>query len=76
MLQPTLAGLSHTFAAPVEACDNCGNQEEQGHLITHTTPITPILLDYVDCQQLQSLAAEHVEPFLIKNLKWRIVTVC
>lgn len=75
ILEPALAGMVHNFAAPVEACDNCGHQEEQAHVVTDTAPITPILKDYVRIGELQSLAPEHVEPFLIKKLKWRVVTV-
>jgi tyrosinase len=72
---PTLAGVNHIFAAPTEACDNCGNQQNQAHLVTDTAPITPILLDYIQVGQLDDLTVRNVKPFLIKHLKWRIVTV-
>ncbi|KPI40958.1 Tyrosinase [Cyphellophora attinorum] len=72
-LTPTLAGQSHNFAAPVEQCDNCGHQEQQGLLVTDTTPVTPLLLDYVLKGELHDLRPESVEPFLVKNLRWRIV---
>lgn len=74
-LAPTLAGFTHVFAAPVEACDNCGQQDEQAHLVTSTVPITSILLDYVETRILESMRPEHVKPFLVQNLKWRVVTV-
>ena len=32
-----------------------------------------MLLDYEAIGQLQSLRPEHVKPFLVKNLKWRVV---
>lgn len=72
---PTLAGISHIFAAPMEICDNCGNQQAEGHLITNTSPITPILLDYVQAGELPDLSAPNVKPFLAKNLKWRVIKV-
>jgi tyrosinase len=75
MAQPTLAGLSHNFTAPVELCDNCGRQDQQALLVADTAPITPMLQDYVKLGQLQNLTPEHVRPFLVKNLKWRITTV-
>ncbi|KAK3717680.1 hypothetical protein LTR37_005747 [Vermiconidia calcicola] len=72
---PTLAAASHIFAAPVEACDNCGNQQQQSHLVTSTAPITPMLLDYVEIGHLPNLRADSVKPFLVRNLRWRVVTV-
>ncbi len=75
MNQPTMAGLSHIFAAPVEACDNCGRQRLQAHLVTSTAPITPMLLDYVKIRELEDLTPEKVKEFLVKMLKWRVVDV-
>lgn len=75
MLQGTLAGINHVFAAPIEACDNCGLQEEQAHIVTSTSAITSLLLDYVKLGELNSLEAEDVKPFLIARLKWRVLTV-
>ena len=74
-LQPTMAGLNHVFTSSKEACDNCGNQAEQGHLISGTNPITPMLLDYVKIGELPDISPVNVVPFLVKNLKWRIVPV-
>jgi tyrosinase len=75
ILSPTFAGLNHIFTAPIEACDNCKDHDEQGHLVTATTPITSLLLDYVETGRLGSMRPEHVKPFLVKNLKWRVVKV-
>ena len=75
MMAPTFAGLNHVFAAPVEACDNCGTQEGVAHMVRSTSPITSMLLDYVQAGVLGSMRPEHVHPFLVKNLKWRVVTV-
>ena len=71
---PTKAGMSYIFTAPVEACDNCGKQDQQATLVQGTTALTPILMDYVQIGELESLSPDHVKPFLIKNLKWRVVT--
>ena len=71
----TLGGLSHIFTAPVEICDNCGNQAVQSQLQRDTAPITPILMDYILNGSLADLTPENVQPFLVKNLKWRVVTV-
>ena len=62
-------------AAPEEVCDNCGNQAAQAMLISNTAPISGILKDYVSAGQLADLTAPNVKPFLIKNLKWKIVSV-
>jgi len=70
-----MAGLNHVFTSSREACDNCGNQAEEGHLISGTNPITPMLLDYVKIGELPDITPANVVPFLVKNLKWRIVPV-
>ncbi len=74
-MEPSLAGVTHIFAAPREACDKCATQEQQSVKVTNTVPITSLLLDYVRKNQLQSLEPEHVTPFLEKGLKWRAVSV-
>ena len=75
ILEPTLAGLTHIFAAPETLCDNCGRQDQQATIVTNTVPITSLLLDYVKKGRLESLRPEHVKPFLIPGLKWRVVSV-
>ena len=45
---PHLAGLNHIFAAPCEVCSNCGDLEAAGQLVSDTSPITPLLLDYLN----------------------------
>jgi len=74
---PHLAGLNHIFAAPREICDNCGDQEAAGQLASDTNSITPLLLDYLDLPDngLETLRPEHVKPFLVKYLRWRVVYV-
>ncbi|KAF5558860.1 tyrosinase precursor (monophenol monooxygenase) [Fusarium phyllophilum] len=72
---PGFAGLSHILAAPANVCDNCASQEEQGQLVTSTTAITSLLLDYVQIGKLNSMEENDVKQFLIDNLKWRVQTV-
>ena len=62
---PTLAGSTYIFSSPKEACDKCEIQQET----SDTTPITPILMDYVKVELLTSLEPEHVEPFLTTRLR-------
>lgn len=74
---PFLAGVNHIFAAPRELCDNCGDREAAGQLASDTTPVTPLLLDYlgVEGNGLESLRPEHVKGFLVRYLRWRVVFV-
>ncbi|KIW71471.1 hypothetical protein PV04_03631 [Phialophora macrospora] len=74
LIEKELAGVTNVFTAPIEACDNCGRNLEQALLVTGTTDITPILLDYIKIGQLQSLDASDVVAFLKNGLKWRVVT--
>lgn len=72
---PGFVGATHIFTAPREACDNCNQQEQQAQLVTSTSPITSLLLDYVENGSLNSMELDDVKPFLVKNLKWRAQTV-
>ncbi|KAF3000407.1 hypothetical protein E8E14_002195 [Neopestalotiopsis sp. 37M] len=72
-LHPTLAGVKHIFAAPVEACDNCGEHREAGQTESGTLPINPILLDHKIAGNLADLSPNSVQPFLVNNLRWRVV---
>ena len=74
-LAPTLAGSTYIFSSPREICENCQIQQERGHLVSDTTPITPMLMDYIKIGQLTSLEPEHVKPFLTDRLRWRVQTV-
>ena len=44
-------------------------------MVSDTTPVTPILLDYIKIGQLTSLEPEHVKPFLTDRLRWRVQKV-
>ncbi|KAH7178750.1 common central domain of tyrosinase-domain-containing protein [Fusarium sp. MPI-SDFR-AT-0072] len=72
---PGFVGVSHIFTSSTDVCENCADQEQQAQLVTSTTPITSLLLDYAKIGQLGSMGADDVEPFLIKNLKWRVQTI-
>lgn len=72
---PSFAGVSHILAAPANVCDNCASQEEERQLVTSTTPITSLLLDYVQVGKLSDMEEDNVKQFLIENLKWRVQTV-
>jgi tyrosinase len=72
---PGFVGMSHILAAPRNVCENCARQDEQQQLVTSTTPITSLLLDYAQIGRLGSMEEDDVKQFLIKNLKWRVQTV-
>jgi len=67
--------MTHIFAAPVELCDNCGRQEQQAQIVSNTSAITSMLLDFIEIGELADLEAESVVPFLKKRLRWRVTTV-
>ena len=71
----SLAGIAHFFVSPSQACDNCNRIGQAGAQVSNTTAITPILGDYVRLGQLQSLEPEHVVPFLVKEIQWRVTKV-
>lgn len=73
--EPNLAGLNHIFSARKENCGNCENQAEEGLKVTGTSPINASLQENIESGKLQSLKPEDVEPFLKKNLIWRVVKV-
>ncbi|KAK9769564.1 putative tyrosinase [Seiridium cardinale] len=54
----------HIFAAPAEACHNCGQQRDAAQLESGTVPINPILLDHVIAGSLVDMTPDRVKPFL------------
>ncbi|KAK3319425.1 hypothetical protein B0H66DRAFT_603970 [Apodospora peruviana] len=74
-MSPYLAGLHHIFAAPREGCDNCASAEAAGKLSVSTTPITSLLLKYLDEEGngVETLRPEHIKGFLVKYLRWRVI---
>ena len=80
LVSPSLAAVTHIFAAPTNMCDNCGRQDEQALAVTNTSAITSLLLDYIkkgekETGGLADLEPENVKPFLEKRLKWRVLQV-
>lgn len=74
MSSRSYVGVAHIFAAPVQACDNCGIQAARTDRVTNTTSMTSKLLDYVQTGQLASMDPEDVRPFLKKNFRWKFQT--
>lgn len=70
---PVMAGLTKIFTAPREACDACNVNSEAGLVVTGSTPITPMLRDWIGAGSLSGLSAEEVIPFIKKSLYWRVV---
>ena len=70
---PVMAGFTKIFTAPRDACDACNLNAEAGTVITGSTPITPMLRDWVGAGELSGLSAEEVVPFIKKHLYWRVV---
>ncbi|CAJ0543941.1 Ff.00g040030.m01.CDS01 [Fusarium sp. VM40] len=52
-----------------------GFVDEQRQLVTSTTPITSLLLNYAQIGKLDSMDEDNVKQFLVKNSKWRVQTV-
>jgi hypothetical protein len=77
--QPSFFGKAHFFIAPPSICDNCMQQGAAGAKVANTTTLTPILHDYIHKGEgdlaLESLEPEDVKPFLVKNLRWRVIKV-
>ena len=69
----SLAGTAHFFIAPSEVCENCYTLGQAGAKVSNSTTITPILCDYKEQKELKSLEKDDVTPFLVKNLKWRVM---
>ncbi|KAM0230827.1 hypothetical protein ACHAPO_008883 [Fusarium lateritium] len=72
---PGFTGMSHILAASRDACENCARQDDEAQVVTSTTPIISLLLDYIQIGNLSSMDANEVKQFLIENLKWRVQTV-
>ena len=70
---PTLAGIAHFFIASPDDCENCTALGQAGAQVSHSTTVTSTLADYVALGELGSLEPDDVVPFLVKNLKWRVV---
>lgn len=72
---PVMAGLTKIFTAPREACDACNVNSEAGLVVTGSTPITPMLRDWIGAGSLSGLSADQVVQFIKKHLYWRVVGI-
>lgn len=75
LIYPTLAGYTHIFAAPVEACGECEQQHDVRQKQSDTVPMNRILLNHKIAGNLANLSPDRVEPFLVNNLRWMVVNV-
>lgn len=68
-----LVGKMSILAQGAETgCDKCKHDQATGMLITGTVPLTETLVDKVHAGNVASLGSNDVEPYLIKNLHWRV----
>ncbi|KAF8243965.1 Di-copper centre-containing protein [Wilcoxina mikolae CBS 423.85] len=67
-----LVGSTHVFANDVSrtGCENCKKNAENNLMVTGSVPLTSALLERIN--ELGSLEIDAVEPYLKKNLHWRI----
>lgn len=72
---PGFIGATHVFTAASAVCGNCNSQAQNKQLVTGTTPFTSRLIENVESGRLNSMRPADVNPFLVKNLKWRAQTV-
>jgi len=71
---PNLVGTHVIFAnnANFTGCENCLSANEARKLVTGTIPLTGALGDKLGQEKVAHLEPETVEPYLKKNLHWRI----
>jgi len=72
--EPKLVGSHCVFVNDPETteCDKCKDDETRQIQVTASIPLTTTLISCVKDRELKSLRSEDVEPFLIKNLHWRV----
>jgi tyrosinase len=72
---PNLVGSVAVFATNIQhtGCGKCQDNQEAGLVVTGSVPLTSALLERID--EVGSLEIEAVEPYLTKNLHWRIHSV-
>lgn len=58
--------------APNTECAKCKTDQENELVVTGTVPLTTALLGEIVAGRLASLKTEDVEPYLAKNLHWRV----
>jgi tyrosinase len=69
---PNLVGNVAVFTNNIQytGCGKCQDGAEAGLVVTGSVPLTSALLERID--EVGSLEIEDVEPYLTKNLHWRI----
>jgi tyrosinase len=75
--EPKLVGSHCVFVNNPDhtECSKCKDDETRQIQVTASIPLTTTLIDCIKDRELRSLNPEDVEPFLIKNLHWRITLV-
>lgn len=72
-LEPNLVGRFTVLGrAPNTECAKCKTDQENELVVTGTVPLTTALLGEIVAGRLASLKTEDVEPYLAKNLHWRV----
>lgn len=64
--------MSVLAQGPDTSCDKCKHDQATGMLITGIVPLTEALVDKVHDGDVASLGPNDVEPYLMKNLHWRV----
>jgi hypothetical protein len=84
MTKKNEAGFTGVFASSSSSaeCPSCEKMREEDVIIGDIVPLTTILYDYINndeliregaIKEIPSLEPEVVEPFLKENLKWRMI---
>ncbi|KAI9775145.1 MAG: hypothetical protein M1839_001396 [Geoglossum umbratile] len=72
--EPKLVGSHCVFVNDpgTTECSKCKDDEAKQIQVTASIPLTTTLIDCVKAHELRSLSPEEVEPYLVKNLHWRV----
>ncbi|KAF2464024.1 Di-copper centre-containing protein [Lindgomyces ingoldianus] len=70
--EPLIGSVSVLAQGEETQCGKCRQDQEEGLIITGTVTLTETLMDKVLDGSLPSLGAPDVEPYLVKNLHWRV----
>jgi tyrosinase len=74
--EANLVGTHCVFAdAPGGECDDCKDPEARNAFVTGVIPITTALLNAIKRGKLASLDPNDVDPYLKRNLAWRVTTL-
>jgi tyrosinase len=70
--EPNLIGSHCVFSNTPESCSHCKSQAAKDLEVTGTIPLTTALLNAIKRGHLPSLEPKDVDPFLQRNLHWRV----